>query len=163
LLLLLLDDDGEMLDDDDDRQDAQQVETQCFDYTQQQQATTNSLMTRADEIEKGINQMLALMNEKRASKVKDVTVAVTENIVKTRDELTSDKYRVLLANKIAELGGGPTIMEYLHFLRDQGLEVDDNFQCFYIVLSALWNETEDSMKLSMPWLRTVCLNFFTHS
>jgi hypothetical protein len=51
-------------------------------------------------------------------------VAVYENIIKARGELTSDEHRVLLANKIAELGGGPTIMEYLHFLRDLGLEIE---------------------------------------
>jgi hypothetical protein len=109
----------------------------------------NSLKTRAEEIEKGIRQTLALMNEKKPGKVKDVAVAVYENIVKARGELTSDKYRVILANKIAELGGGHTIMEYLHFLRDQGLEVDNNFQCYCVILNALWSETNDSMKLSM--------------
>jgi hypothetical protein len=54
--------------DDENKQDEQQV--QCFVHTAA--TTMNSLMARADEIEMGIKQTLALMNEKRASKVKDV-------------------------------------------------------------------------------------------
>jgi hypothetical protein len=69
--------------------------------------------------------------------------------MKANGELTSVEHRVMLANKIAELGGGPTIMGYLHFLRNQGLEVNDNFQCYYVLLRALSNATNDSMKLSM--------------
>jgi hypothetical protein len=149
MLLLLLDDNGKMLDSAGNWQVEQPVEVLNFDDVEQTEATTKSPKT-PEEMEKGIEQTLALMNEKNPSSVKDVVaVAVWENIITVRAGLTSDEHRVLLADKIAELGGGPAIVGYLYFLRDQGLEIDNYFECYCLILNALWNETDDSMKLSM--------------
>jgi hypothetical protein len=96
------------------------------------------------KMKEGIQKTLALMTKKNSNEVKYVTAAVKKNIIKIWDELKSlDKYRLMLANKIAELGGGPIIMEYLHFLCEKGLD-DDNFQCYCVILEALVNTTDDS-------------------
>ena len=116
---------------------------------QQEVAFNNSVLSRADEIQKGIKFVLSLMSEKKIGRIKEVTVAVYEKIMKVRDELTSDKHKVMMADTIAELGGGEIIMSYLQFLREQGLEIDVVNNCYFIILNALWNETDDSMKLSV--------------
>lgn len=102
------------------------------------------------KMKEGIQKTLALMTKKNSNEVKYVTAAVKKNIIKIWDELKSlDKYRLMLANKIAELGGGLIIMDYLHFLHDQGLEDDNNFQCYCDILDALWNTTDVSTELSV--------------
>jgi hypothetical protein len=141
MLLLFLDDSGKMLDAAGNWQVEKPADVPVVDETHLTEATTSTPKT-PEEMEKGIEKTLALMNEKNPSAVNDVGVAVCENIIKARGELTSAEHRVLLANKIAELGGGPTIMEYLHFLRDLGLEIEHNFKCYNVILRALLNETD---------------------
>ena len=89
------------------------------------------------------------MCDKETGQIMEVAVAVYEKIMKVRDELTSDKDRIMMADMIAELGGGEIIMNYLQFLRKQDLEIDFVNNCYFVVMEALLNETDDSLKLSV--------------
>ena len=120
------------------------------DNTSQHRDTIDrSLLSRADEIEKGIKDVLSLMSEKKISRISEVATAVEVKLENTRASLTSTKHKVMLSDKLAELGGGEIIMNYLHFLREQGLEVDVVSACYIQVLHMLWNATDDSLKLSV--------------
>ena len=90
------------------------------------------------------------MSEKDASRINEVLVAIYEKIIKIRYEQDNDdKLKHDIADTIAELGGGKIFMSYLLFLQEQGLEVEIVNNCFFIILNALWNATDDSLKLSV--------------
>ena len=88
-----------------------------------------------------------MMGEQDASHIKDVAETLIERIVKYRQENDADDAKKReIADTIAELGGGKIFMNYLRFLQEQTSEADvKNY--FLVVLHALWNETDDSLKL----------------
>ncbi len=107
-------------------------------------------MFSEEDIERGVKQTLELMSEKSPDQLCDVLIAIDKNIERVRVYYYSaEQHLQFLGDKVAELGGGRTFMEYLRFLWDQDLSNEPAYHCFCGVLTCLWNETDANMKLSL--------------
>lgn len=103
---------------------------------------------RAAQIGQGIEYVLALMIESQPKGVGKVTAAFYEHITLMRYKLPY-QHRSIFSDKLAEVGGGIIVTEYLQFLYSLGLGKNIVYKCYFDIISQLESLTFYSRLLAV--------------